>query len=112
MRYSVRRHRYLVITPYQRQLLLSLLTACLLWQVQRAVPCGATLLCAEDLHAFCLEVSSGNYARSSQGQPDMARGGRAATATADAAAAPASMSQGEMEVEQSEQRVRLGLAVR
>ena len=92
--------------------------ACLLWQVQRAVPCGATLLCAEDLHAFCLEVSSGNYARSSQGQPDMARGGRAttATATADAAAAAAaasaSISQGEMGAEQGEQRVRLGLAVR
>ena len=61
---------------------------------------------------FCLEVSSGNHARASQGQADLARGGRAATATADAAAAPASMSQGEMEVEQSEQRVRLGLAVR
>ena len=51
------------------------------------MPCGATLLCAEDLHAFCLEVSSGNYARSSQGQPDIARGGRAATATATATAA-------------------------
>ena len=30
--------------------------ACLLWQVQRAVPSGAAVLCAEDLHAFCLEV--------------------------------------------------------
>ena len=121
MRYSVRRRGYLVITPYQRSSFPSD-GACLLWQVQRAVPCGATLLCAEDLHAFCLEVSSGNYARSSQGQPDMARGGRAATATAtatataDAAAAAtaasASISQGEMGAEQGEQRVRLGLAVR
>jgi outer membrane biosynthesis protein TonB len=74
------------------------------------VPCGAAVLCAEDLHAFCLEVSSGNYARTSQGQPELARGGRAATATADAAAA--SISQGEMGAEQAEQRVRLGLAVR
>ena len=30
--------------------------ACLLWQVQRAVPSGAAVLCAEDMHAFCLEV--------------------------------------------------------
>ena len=90
--------------------------------MQRAVPCGAALLCAEDLHAFCLEVSSGNYARTSQGQPDIARGGRAATATATAtaaaaaaaaaASASASISQGEMGAEQGEQRVRLGLAVR
>ena len=55
-------------------------------QVQRAVPCGAAVLCAEDLHAFCLEVSSGNHARTSQGQPELARAGRAAATTADAAA--------------------------
>ena len=64
-------------------------------------------------------MSSGNHARASQGQADLARGGRAATAAAAAAAAPASMSPGEMEgiggigpAEQGEQRVCLGLAVR
>ena len=79
-------------------------------QVQRAVPCGAAVLCAEDLHAFCLEVSSGNHARTSQGQPELARAGRAAATTADAAAG--SISQGEIGAEARGRRAHLGLAVR
>ena len=74
------------------------------------MPCGAAVLCAEDLHAFCLEVSSGNHARTSQGQPELARAGRAAATTADAAAG--SISQGEIGAEALGRRAHLGLAVR
>ena len=84
----------------------------LLDAVQRAVPRGAAALCAEDLHAFCLEVCSGNRMHDNQAtHGERMRGDRGDAACA----APETASHGEAEgAGQAEQpqRARLGVAVR